>query len=128
MKSSTVAARPLAVPVDLLTEQPAGRATIELLHRVTTDSPDGQPWPPPDGGALWVIVRRADGCTLWRAIACQVRSLPRASAILYWQLQRGGLPMATRSERYPRRFVSTDDLKGRPVIVEIEEERLEELT
>ena len=36
--------------------------------------------------------------------------------------------MATRSERYPRRFVSTDDLKERPVIVEIEEERLEELT
>jgi hypothetical protein len=36
--------------------------------------------------------------------------------------------MATRSERYPRRFVSTDDLKGMSVVVEIEEERLEELT
>jgi hypothetical protein len=101
---------------------------MEVSLITTNDTPDGQQWPPADSSALWVEVRRANGCTLWRAIACQVRSLPRASAILYWQLQRGGLPMATRSERYPRRFVSTDDLKGRPVIVEIEEERLEELT
>jgi hypothetical protein len=41
---------------------------IKITHTVTNDSPDGQPWPPPDSGALWVIVRRADGCTLWRAI------------------------------------------------------------
>ena len=44
------------------------RAMIKITHTVTSDSPDGQPWPPPDSGALWVIVRRADGCTLWRAI------------------------------------------------------------
>jgi hypothetical protein len=36
--------------------------------------------------------------------------------------------MATRSERYPRRFLSAEDLKGKSVVVEIEEERLEELT
>jgi hypothetical protein len=41
---------------------------IKISHTVTNDSPDGQPWPPPDTGALWVMVRRADGCTLWRAI------------------------------------------------------------
>jgi hypothetical protein len=36
--------------------------------------------------------------------------------------------MATRSERYPRRFLSAEDLQGKSVVVEIEEERLEELT
>jgi hypothetical protein len=41
---------------------------IKISHSVTRDSPDGQPWPPSDSAALWVIVRRADGCTLWRAI------------------------------------------------------------
>jgi hypothetical protein len=39
-----------------------------ILHAVTNDGPDGQPWPPPDGDTLWTVVRRADGCTLWRAI------------------------------------------------------------
>jgi hypothetical protein len=42
-------------------------AKIQILHDVTSDC-DGQPWPPPGSNALWVIVRRADGCTLWRAI------------------------------------------------------------
>jgi hypothetical protein len=51
------------------------RAMIKITHTVTNDSPDGHPWPPSDSGALWVIVRRADGCTLWRAIQlAQVRS------------------------------------------------------
>ena len=36
--------------------------------------------------------------------------------------------MATRGERYPRRFLSAEDLKGKSVVVEIEEECLEELT
>ena len=49
-------------------------AKIQILHDVTSDSPDGQPWPP-DGTALWAIVRRADGCTLWRAFQlAQVRT------------------------------------------------------
>jgi hypothetical protein len=48
---------------------------MKITHTVTSDSPDGQPWPPPESGALWVIVRRADGCTFWRAIElAQVRS------------------------------------------------------
>jgi hypothetical protein len=41
---------------------------IKISHSVTRDSPDGQPWPPSDSSVLWVIVRRAEGCTLWRAI------------------------------------------------------------
>ena len=61
-----------------LGREPAGRAAqlaqndkpakIQILHDVTNDSPDGQPWPPSDSNALWVIVRRAEGHTLWRAI------------------------------------------------------------
>jgi hypothetical protein len=48
---------------------------IKISHSVTRDSPDGQPWPPSDSNALWVIVRRADGCTHWRAIQlAEVRS------------------------------------------------------
>jgi hypothetical protein len=44
------------------------QAKIQILHDVTSDCPDGQPWPPPDRGVLWVVVRSADGRTLWRAI------------------------------------------------------------
>jgi hypothetical protein len=48
---------------------------IKISHSVTRDSPDGQPWPPSDSNALWVIVRRAEGYTLWRAIQlAEVRS------------------------------------------------------
>jgi hypothetical protein len=47
---------------------------IKILHTVTSDSPDGQPWPPPDNDIFWAVVRRADGCTHWRAIElAQVR-------------------------------------------------------
>jgi hypothetical protein len=41
---------------------------IEISLVTTRDDPDGQPWPPADSSALWLIVRRANGCTLWRAI------------------------------------------------------------
>jgi hypothetical protein len=54
MKSSTprdVTASPLGVPLDLLIEQGTGSAIIEISHGITSDSPDGQPWPPPDSGA-----------------------------------------------------------------------------
>jgi hypothetical protein len=50
------------------------QATIKISHSVTSDIPDGRPWPPPESNALWVMLRRADGCTLWRAIElAQVR-------------------------------------------------------
>jgi hypothetical protein len=35
--------------------------------------------------------------------------------------------MATKHERFPKRFFKADDLKGRPVVVEIKEEKLEEI-
>ena len=42
---------------------------IKISNSVTSDGPDGRPWPPPEGTACWAIVRRrADGCTLWRSI------------------------------------------------------------
>ena len=56
------------------------RAMIKISHSTTSDGPDGQPWPPPDSGALWVIVRRADGSTLWRAIELAESELPRTFA------------------------------------------------
>jgi hypothetical protein len=37
-----------------------------IVRAVTSE--DGQPWPPPDSNTLWAVVRRADGCTFWRAI------------------------------------------------------------
>ena len=46
-----------------------------IIERVTSDGPDGRPWPPTESNVLWVIVARADGCTLWRAIQlAEVRS------------------------------------------------------
>jgi hypothetical protein len=71
MKSSTprdLAATPLTVPLDLLPEQGTETAIIDISHSVTSDIPDGRQWPPPDRDVLWVVVRRADGRTLWRAI------------------------------------------------------------
>jgi len=55
---------------------PKGAAMIKISLVITSDSFDGQPWPPSDENALWVIVRRrADGGTLWRTIQhAQVRS------------------------------------------------------
>jgi hypothetical protein len=51
---------------------------IKISQGVTRDSPDGQPWPPSDSSVLWVIVRRAEGYTLWRAIQlAQFVPLPR---------------------------------------------------
>jgi hypothetical protein len=44
------------------------RAMIKITHTVTNDSPDGQPWPPPDSNVLWAEVCRANGSTLWRAL------------------------------------------------------------
>jgi hypothetical protein len=48
---------------------------IKISLVTTCDSPDGQPWPPPDKNLLWVLVRCAGGFSLWRAIQlAQVRS------------------------------------------------------
>jgi hypothetical protein len=46
----------------------AGKPAMIIVRAVTSDGPDGQPWPPPDSNTLWSVVRRAGGCTLWRAI------------------------------------------------------------
>jgi hypothetical protein len=68
------------------------RAMMKISYGVTRDIPDGRPWPPPDSNALWAEVRRADGCTLWRAIeVAQVRSpLPRTFAIPPGSNRNGG--------------------------------------
>ena len=85
MKSSTpsnVAASPLGVPLDLLTEQGTGSATIEILHSVTSDIPAGRPWPPTERNVLWRLLRRADGFSYWRAIElAESNPLPRTFAI-----------------------------------------------
>src|SRR5262245_20653044 len=57
MKSSTpnnVAANRFGVALDLRTEQ-----GMKTTRTVTPDSPDGQPWPPPDRDVPWAVVRRA---------------------------------------------------------------------
>jgi hypothetical protein len=37
----------------------AGSASIKISHSVTSDIPDGRPWPAPDRKVLWAVVRRA---------------------------------------------------------------------
>jgi hypothetical protein len=56
---------------------------LTVAHTITNDSPDGRQWPPPDRDVLWVVVRRADGRTLWRSM--QVRS----AAADFLQIPRG---------------------------------------
>src|SRR6516162_288710 len=45
-----------------------GKPAMIIVRAITSDGPDGQPWPPPDSNTLWAVVRRAGGCTVWRAI------------------------------------------------------------
>ena len=45
-----------------------GKPAMIIVRAVTSDGPDGQLGPPTESNALWVIVARADGCTVWRAI------------------------------------------------------------
>ena len=71
MKSSTLrdaTLTPPGVPLDLPTEQVTGSAVIEISYSLTSDGLDSQPRPPPDSNTLWAVVRRAGGCTVWRAI------------------------------------------------------------
>ena len=49
-------------------------ATHQVLCGCLTDSPDGQPWPPSDSNALWVIVRRWRLHALARNQLAQVRT------------------------------------------------------
>jgi hypothetical protein len=58
---------------------------IEISLVITADTPDGAPWPPSDGNALWVLVRRTDGCTLWRAI--KVRSAAAGFSQIFMRQQ-----------------------------------------
>jgi hypothetical protein len=47
---------------------------LKISYAITSDDFYGLPWPPPDRDVFWVIVRRADGRTLWRSIQlAQVR-------------------------------------------------------
>jgi hypothetical protein len=38
--------------------------SLNVIRAVTSDAPDGRPWPPTESNVLWVIVARADGCTI----------------------------------------------------------------
>jgi hypothetical protein len=67
---------PMSFETTRLGREPAGRAAqlaqddepakIQIFHDVTSDC--DEPWPPPGSDLLWVILRRAKGRTLWRAI------------------------------------------------------------
>jgi hypothetical protein len=63
-KSTTV--QPLHI--GRLASNNISRPALHITHSVTSDGPDGRIWPPPDDDALWAIVRRANGVTLWRSI------------------------------------------------------------
>jgi hypothetical protein len=61
------------------------RTVIKVTLTVTSDSPDGQPWPPPDSNTLWSVVRRSDGHTVWRAIQLAEVRFAAPDAILQRQ-------------------------------------------
>src|SRR5262245_33068357 len=52
-----------------------GKPAMIIVRAVTSDGPDGRPSPPTESNVLWIIVARADGRTVWRAIQLtEVRS------------------------------------------------------
>ena len=54
---------------------------MKILHTITTDSPDGQPWPPPpERDETWVLLGHAAGLALWRAILLIPSDLPPPDA------------------------------------------------
>ena len=86
MKSSApsnVAASPVGVAARPAHRAGDGkRAMIKITHTVTSDSADGQPWPPTERNVLWSLLRQADDCSHWRAIElAESDPLPRTSAI-----------------------------------------------
>ncbi len=55
-------------------------ASIKITRTVTSDSLDGQPWPPTERNVLWRLLRRTDGRSHWRAIElAQIRATKRTS-------------------------------------------------
>jgi hypothetical protein len=57
-------------------------ASIKITRTITSDSADGQPWPPTERSVLWRLLRRADDCSYWRAIElAESDPLPRTFAI-----------------------------------------------
>ena len=67
--------------------------TLNIMHSITCDALDGQPWPPPDNAtALWVIVRRANGVTLWRSVQIVQSDPPPTDAHLnFGGMQQKGI-------------------------------------
>jgi len=53
-------------------------ASIKITRTVTSDSPDGQPWPPTERNILWRLLRRADDCSYWRAIEPRLERAERS--------------------------------------------------
>lgn len=41
---------------------------MKITRAVTSDSLDGQPWPPTERNVLWRLLQRDDGWSHWRAI------------------------------------------------------------
>jgi hypothetical protein len=61
--------RALSVPLDIPQRaRDGGPALMKITDAVTSDGPDGQPWPPTESDALWRLLRRAEGYSHWRAI------------------------------------------------------------
>jgi hypothetical protein len=47
---------------------PAVNGAVVIEHITTSDLPDGQVCPPFYDGAIWCVVNRGNGRTLWRRI------------------------------------------------------------
>src|SRR5262245_38739766 len=97
----------------------SAESSLIILHSTTRDIPDGRP--PPDSNALWAVVRRDHGCTLWRAIQLG-RSPVRPDFCNFPNVAtaRRSLYMVTRDEVFPSKYLKAVDLKGKPRIVKIE--------
>src|SRR4051794_9524469 len=97
---------------------------MKIIHVATADDPFGCPWPP-SSTDNWHAVRHNNGFTVWRAIGAEQFDEPlsavQPSADSGMQL-RGTLKMATKEERFPKRFLSAPDLKGNSVKLEIRRE------
>jgi hypothetical protein len=94
---------------------------IKILHTVTSDSPDGQPWPPPENDVLWAVVRRADGYSHWRAIEpAESDPLPRTLQCCRGSNRNEEDLNMIRDEVFPSKYLKAADLKGKPRIVTIE--------
>jgi hypothetical protein len=91
---------------------------IQINHILTADDPLGCPWPPSDGHAMWTVVRRTRGFSLWRSI----RIVPALAAAAGADFHLGGKRKVVMTKNEESKEVAVQDDENTELALSPEEE------